>query len=355
MDKSNIPSDVFDVLKKGTVIPALPLTLDAHRKWDEEGQLLLLRYYLDAGAGGLAVGVHSTQFEIREAGIDLFKPLLAFASKAIDRFSARRPVVKIAGVCGPTAQAALEADYAREQGYHAALLSLSAFAGSSIKETLSHCREIARHIPLFGFYLQPVIGGRRWPYRFWRDFAEIGNVIGIKMAPFNRYCSLDVVRGIVDAGREQDIMLYTGNDDNIVADLLTEYSFSSGDRAKRCRVRGGLLGHWAVWTRKAVELLDEIHRLTGSQDGIPRELMTRAAQITDANAAFFDAANDFRGCIPGIHEVLRRQGLMKNRYCLHPGLDLSPGQKEEIDRVLFSYPHLSDDDFVRENIDRWIG
>ena len=347
---ADINPEVLAGFRKGCVIPAQPLALDAERKFSPRHQRALCRYYIDAGVGGIAVGVHSTQFEIRKKEIGLFEPVLKQTAGFIDEWSERsgRKILKVGGVCGKTEQALYEAEFEADCGYDAALLSLSAFAGESVEAMLEHCRKIAQIIPVIGFYLQPSVGGRILPYEFWREFAEINNVIGIKMAPFNRYCTLDVVRAVAESGK--DITLYTGNDDNIVIDLLTEYRF--GERA--VRIKGGLLGHWCCWTRKAVELLDEIHALIDSGREIPAELLTRNVQVTDCNAAFFDPAHSFAGCIPGIHEVLHRQGLLPGIWCLNPAEVLSPGQSEEISRVHDSYPHLHDDEFVKANLDKWL-
>jgi dihydrodipicolinate synthase/N-acetylneuraminate lyase len=321
-------------LGEGVVIPAHPLALTAERKLDERRQRALTRYYLAAGAGGVAVGVHTTQFEIRDCG--LLAPVLELAMEELRRVDS----IRIAGIVGKTAQAIQEAELAARLGYHAGLLSLGAMASASVPELLEHARAVASVIPLFGFYLQPAVGGRVLPYEFWRAFAEIENVVAIKIAPFNRYQTIDVIRAVAESGR--DIALYTGNDDNILLDLLTPYRFGK----TTLRIVGGLLGHWAVWTRRAVELLEQRCSLNDS--------LTLAIEITDSNAAFFDAANGFRGCIAGIHEVLRRQGLLAGRWCLNPSEDLSPGQMEEIDRVYRAYPHLNDDDFVRQRLDEWL-
>jgi dihydrodipicolinate synthase/N-acetylneuraminate lyase len=321
-------------LRKGAVIPAHPLALTAERKLDERRQRALTRYYLAAGSGGVAVGVHTTQFEIRDCG--LLAPVLELAMEELRRAES----IRIAGIVGKTAQAVKEAELADRLGYHAGLLSLGAMASASVPELLDHARAVASVIPLFGFYLQPAVGGRVLPYEFWRAFAEIENVAAIKIAPFNRYQTIDVIRAVAESGRE--IALYTGNDDNILLDLLTPYRFDN----KTLRIVGGLLGHWAVWTRRAVELLEQRCKLNDS--------LTLAIEITDSNAAFFDAANGFRGCIAGIHEVLHRQGLLAGRWCLNPSEDLSPGQMEEIDRVYRAYPHLNDDSFVRQHIDEWM-
>lgn len=332
-----------DQLQHGLVIPAHPLALDHERKLDERRQRALTRYYLAAGAGGVAVAVHTTQFAIRDPKIGLFKPVLQLASEEM----LEREVVKIAGVCGRTPQAMGEAETATELGYDAALLRLAAWPHATIPELLGHARQVASLIPVIGFYLQPGVGGRSLSYRFWREFAEIENVVAIKIAPFNRYQTLDVVRAVVDSGRSGDIALYTGNDDNILIDLLTQFDFGG-----TCvRMVGGLLGHWAVWTRTAVSHL-ALARQCGDQ--VPRGLLTLAQQIGDSNAALFDPAHGFRGSIAGIHEVLRRQGLLAGTWCLDPDQGLSPGQSEEIDRVYRLYPHLNDDWFVQEHLDEWL-
>ncbi len=356
MKIEQIPADILSTIRKGTVIPAHPLALTSDRKLDVRHQRALTRYYIDSGAGGIAIGVHSTQFEIRDPRVGLFEPVLQLASRTIDEWCdlRGRSILKVAGVCGKTEQALREAGFAGESGFHACLVSLGALAGESLPALVSHCRQVAGVMPVIGFYLQPSVGGRILPYRFWREFAEIDNVLAIKIAPFNRYQTLDVVRAVCEASREADITLYTGNDDNIVVDLLTEYRIQTPRAEKKLRIAGGLLGHWAVWTRKAVEQLEEIRTLRSCNAPIPSQMLTLAAEITDANAAFFDAPNRFAGCIPGIHEVLRRQGLMPGTWCLNPGETLSPGQAEEIDRVYASYPHLNDDDFVRAHLEEWL-
>jgi len=343
-----------EVLRQGVVIPASPLALNAQRRWDERRQRALWRYYIAAGAGGIAVGVHTTQFAIRDPKIGLFRPLLELANEEFDRADATRhqPLVRIAGVCGDTPQALYEAELAREMGFHAGLLSLSALKEAHDDTLIAHCRQVAEVIPLVGFYLQPAVGGRVLSYHFWRRFAEIENVVAIKIAPFNRYQTLDVVRAIAEAERD-DIALYTGNDDNIVLDLLTPYRFTVGSKQVERRIVGGLLGHWAVWTKRAVELLERCHAVAREQT-IPADLLLLAVEVTDCNAAFFDAANGFRGCIAGIHEVLRRQGLLEGIWCLDPNETLSLGQAEEIDRVYRSYPHLNDDAFVAEHLHEWL-
>jgi dihydrodipicolinate synthase/N-acetylneuraminate lyase len=349
---SHLDGEVAAALSHGLVIPACPLALSLARKFDERRQRALVRYYLDAGAGGLAVGVHTTQFAIREPRNGLLQPLLQLVAEEVHR--ADRPTtVLIAGVCGPTAQALAEAALARSRGYHAALLSLGALKDFSEERLLDHCRAVAEVIPLVGFYLQPAAGGRLLPFSFWRRLAEIDRVVAIKIAPFNRYQTLDVVRAVIEAGRD-DLALYTGNDDNIVLDLLTPYRLENSTGKAERRIVGGLLGQWAVWTRKAAELVKECHRLVNQGGNVPADMLRRQVELTDANAAIFDAANNFAGCIPGIHEVLRRQGLLEGTWCLDPSETLSPGQAEEIDRVCRAYPHLNDDEFVRENLDRWL-
>jgi len=296
----------------------------------------------------LAVGVHTTQFAIREPKHGLFHPVLDLVADELDRV-ARPAFVRIAGVCGPTHQALAEARLARELGYHAGLLSLGALGHESEVRLLEHSRAVAEVLPVVGFYLQPSVGGRVLPFSFWRRFAAIGQVVAIKIAPFNRYQTIDVVRAVIEAGRG-DIALYTGNDDNIIPDLITPFRFGTTER----RIVGGLLGQWAVWTRTAVSLLEECHRVVEQGGAVPADLLRRHVELTDANAAIFDAANQFAGCIPGIHEVLRRQGLFSGTACLDPAETLSPGQAEEIDRVCRAYPHLADDVFVREHLDRWL-
>jgi dihydrodipicolinate synthase/N-acetylneuraminate lyase len=357
MQIADIPAGPRQRLTHGMVIPAHPLALTAERKLDERHQVALTRYYVDAGVGGIAVGVHTTQFEIRDPHIGLFEPVLALAAETADAWcarSGREAVLKAAGVCGHTAQALAEARLAHDLGYHACLLSLAAWRDEDLDAILAHCRRVAEIMPLFGFYLQPAVGGRLLPYAFWRGLMEIENVLAIKIAPFNRYQTLDVVRAVCAAGREAEVVLYTGNDDNILLDLLTEYAFATADGVHMARMVGGLLGHWAVWTRRAVELVDHVNRLVRGSETLPRHLLTLATQITDANAALFDAANNYAGCIAGLHEVLRRQGLMRGTWCLNPAEQLSPGQAAEIDRVYAAYPSLNDDAFVNEHRDCWL-
>lgn len=352
-----MPSEkILSLLKQGVVIPAHPLALDANRRMDEKRQKALTRYYLDSGARGLAVGVHTTQFEIRDPKIGLFRPVLELAGQEINQFAERenQPVIKIAGIIGSTRQAVQEAKIITDLGYDIGLLSLAALAKASNSELLQHCREISQIIPLMGFYLQPAVGGRILDFEFWKSFAEIENVVAVKMAPFNRYQTLDVIRGVAESCRRDEIALYTGNDDNIVNDLLTKFNILSGAESVTMNIVGGLLGHWAVWTRKVVEIFNQIKNITFTGKNIPPELLALGTQITDCNAAFFDVNNNFSGVIAGIHEVLRRQGLLEGIWTLNSAETLSPGQNEQIDRVYAAYPHLNDDDFVRSNIDRWM-
>ncbi len=354
---TSIDPAIHEILQRGTVIPACPLALTAQLKLDPRRQRALWRYYAAAGAGGVAVGVHTTQFAIRDDQVGLFEPLLALAADEFDSLDAaagrRPPLVRIAGLCGQTAQATAEAALARENGFHAGLLNLSAMSEADDDGLIAHCRAVAEVIPLFGFLLQSGIGGRDLPYSFWRRFVEIENVVAIKIAAFNRYQTIDVARAVVESAR-QDIALYTGNDDNIVADLLTPYRFDVGGRAAERRIVGGLLGHWAVWTSRAVELLNECHRIVAADAAVPVEMLRRNIEVTDANAALFDAPNGFAGCIPGVHEILRRRGLLEGTWCLDPKEVLSPGQSRELDRICRAYPHLTDDSFVAEHLDQWL-
>jgi dihydrodipicolinate synthase/N-acetylneuraminate lyase len=351
---ATLDANIRSTLDKGVAIPAHPLALNSSRKLDERRQRALARYYIAAGVGGLAVGVHTTQFQIRNPEVGLFRPVLELAAEEMSRADEKRQqkLVRIAGVCGKTDQAVKEAQLLRELGYHAGLLSLAAMASADIDAIVAHCRAVADVIPVVGFYLQPAVGGRVLPYAFWRKFVEIPNVVAIKLAPFNRYQTLDVVRAVAEAGRA-DIALYTGNDDNIVLDLITPYRFHVGGKQVERRFVGGLLGHWSVWAKKAVELLDECHAAS-ARNAIPAELLARNIEVTDSNAAFFDAANAFAGCIAGLHEVLRRQGLLENILCLDPHETFGQGQMAEIDRVYKAYPHLNDDAFVAEHRDTWL-
>lgn len=349
------PTFVHKALLEGLVIPAHPLALTHERRLDIRRQRALTRYYHAAGAGGVAVGVHTTQFEIRLPQFRLFEPVLSLAAETITACDSAtgRQTVRIAGVIGGTKQAVAEAAFARELGYHIGLLSLAAFREADDDTLITHCQTVAHEIPLMGFYLQPAAGGRILPYTFWRRFVEIPNVVAIKIAPFNRYQTLDVIRAVAESGRAGEIALYTGNDDNIVQDLVSPYRVPAQKGTVTLRFCGGLLGHWACWTREAVVLLQRC-KLVKITSEIPADLLALAGQVTDANAAFFDAPNNFAGCIAGIHEVLRRQGLLDNLVTLNPRERLSPGQAEEIDRVWQAYSHLNDDAFVRENLDSWL-
>jgi hypothetical protein len=341
-------------LLDGQVIPAQPLALDANRKFSERHQRAITRYYVAAGVGGLAVGVHSTQFEIREPRHGLFRPVLELAARTIDEELARapRPFIKISGICGRTDQALREAELARGLGYQAGLVSLAAFKEDGEDALVAHCARVAEAIPVVGFYLQPAAGGRLAGHGFWRRFAEIPNVLAIKIAPFNRYQTIDVVRAVAESGRE-DIALYTGNDDSIIVDLLTPFTFGRDGRRVTRRIVGGLLGHWGVWTNSSVRLLDEIKKARTAPT-LEARWLDRGIAVTDMNAALFDAANGFRGCIPGILEVLRRNGLVPSIHCLNPHEVLSPGQAEELTRVARAYPELTDDAFIAAQRDRWL-
>jgi len=342
-------------LKRGVVIPAHPLALTSERRLDERRQRALSRYYLAAGAGGLAVGVHTTQFAIHRPEIGLLKPVWTLAAEEFDRHETDggARLVRVAGICGDTRQAAAEAQLARDLGYNYGLLNLGDLRGSTVSALVDHCRAIADVMAVFGFYLQPGIGGVDLPFEFWTAFCEIDAVAAIKVAAFDRYRTIDVVRAVAESGRT-DIALYTGNDDNIVVDLVTTYRFRTDSGEVDCRFVGGLLGHWAVWTSRAVELLQQCHDVDRATPTGAGPLLTLAAEVTDANAALFDAANGFRGCIPGIHEVLRRQGLLEGVWCLDEQEQLSPGQMAEIQRVTDSYPHLVDDAFVAAHLDEFL-
>ncbi len=354
---SPLPADVARALQRGVVIPAHPLALDANRKLIERRQRALSRYYLAAGAGGLAVGVHTTQFEIRNPEIGLFKPVLQIAAEEMNRFEAARggdPIVRIGGICGPTAQAVNEASILRELGYHAGLLNLGALAEASDDELIEHCRTVSEALPIVGFYLQPGSGGRILSYAFWRRLMENPRVVAIKIAPFNRYRTLDVIRAVVESGRD-DVALYTGNDDNIVHDLITPHRFLRNGEPVTRRFVGGLLGHWAVWTRAAVNVLNTCHEAVRSGGPIDPNILALGIEVTDCNAAVFDVANGFAGSTAGIHEILRRQGLVEGLWLLSEKRSrLSPGQAEELTRVAKAYPHLTDDDFVREHLSEWM-
>ncbi|UTE77435.1 dihydrodipicolinate synthase family protein [Rossellomorea sp. KS-H15a] len=343
MLREEIKSLLFD----GTVIPAHPLALNEDRSLDEKGQRRLTNYYVESGAGGIAIGVHTTQFEIREPEFNLYERVLSLAVEEVNKKKLTRPFIKVAGICGSTNQAVKEAKTAKGLGYDLGLLSNGGLQDWKEEELLERARKVAEVIPVFGFYLQPSVGGRVLSYEFWKAFSEIPNVWAIKMAPFNRYQTLDVIRAVCHSSRCEEVALYTGNDDNIVNDLLTTFQFNVDGNIVNKQIVGGLLGHWAVWTRKAVSLLEEIKSIR-DLDQVPSHLLTRGQEVTDANAAFFDSANNFRGCISGINEVLRRQGLLKGNWCLLEKEKLSPGQNSEIDRVYRDYPHLNDDDFVHD-------
>lgn len=354
-------SAVLQHLREGVVIPALPLALNSKRELDERRQRALTRYYMAAGSGGLAVAVHTTQFEIREPEHELLKPVLTIGIEEIKRYEEQtgKTIIKVAGICGNTEQAVREAEQARDLGYDIGLLSLAAMKDADDKTLTEHAAKVGEVLPLVGFYLQPSVGGRILGIDFWRGFAEIENVVAIKMAPFNRYQTIDVVRAVAEVGRElsddksQGIALYTGNDDNIVMDLLGTWEFKVGDKVVTQRIVGGLLGHWACWTQKAVGLLGQCHKFNGTGT-MPESMNLLNRQVTDMNAAIFDPAHAFHGCIAGVHEVLRRQGLLEGIWCLNPNETLSPGQAEEITRVCEAYPHLVDDTFIAKHLDEWL-
>lgn len=341
-----LSEDALAVFRAGAVIPAHPLALDAQRRLDRRRQRALTRYYLDAGSGGLAVGVHTTQFAIRDAG--LYEPVLELAVETAAEWT-NRPLFLIAGAAGRTEQAVAEARTARRLGYHAVLLSLAALKGEPEDALVAHCSAVAEELPLIGFYLQPAVGGLPLPRSFWRRLARIENVIGLKVAPFDRYATLDTIHGVAEAGAAERISLYTGNDDHIVLDLTVPFRTEAGE----LRFVGGLLGHWSVWTHTAVQLLERCRAARGAPS-VPAALLALDSAVTECNAAFFDVANRFHGVIAGCHEVLRRQGLLEGRWCLDPTEDLSPGQAEAIDRVYRLYPELADDDFVAANLERWL-
>lgn len=354
MHWSDVPAESLTVLRRGAVIPAHLLALDGERRLDAHRQRALTRYYLDAGVGGVAVGVHSTQFAIREAG--LYRPVLELAMRTArewEPLGGRRPLFMIAGLAGRTDQAVREARLATSIGYHAGLLSLAAMQGADEDELIEHCHAVADVMPLVGFYLQPAVGGIPLSVGFWRRFAKLDNVVAIKMAPFNRYRTLDVIRGVTAACAETRVTLYTGNDDHIVLDLLAPFTFMRDGAPITVRIRGGLLGHWSVWTRAAVQLLERIHAAVEAGN-VPPELLALDAQVTDCNNALFDVAHDFHGCIAGCHEVLRRQGLLQGIWCLDPQEGLSDGQAAELSRVVHDYPHLTDDAFVAQHRERWL-
>lgn len=339
---------ILQLLQEGTVIPAHPLALTAQGKMNEAAQRRLTQYYMASGAGGIAVGVHTTQFEIRKPEFNLYEPVLRLAAEEVDNAGLQRPFIKIAGICGPTDAAVAEAKLAVKHGYHLGLVSMGGLQSYSEKELIRRIEKIADIIPVFGFYLQPAVGGRVLSYEFWKDFADVSNVLAIKVAAFNRYQTLDVVRAVCSSQRSNEISLYTGNDDNIISDLLTPYRFHINGEETEKRFVGGLLGHWAIWTTKAVALLAEIKFCIKNNYGGAEALLAKGVAVTDMNAAIFDTKYNFKGCIAGIHEVLKRQGLLEGIWCLNPEEQLSPGQAEEIDRVYAMYPELTDDNFVKQ-------
>lgn len=344
-----LSKELKQLLDQGTVLPAHPLALTSKREIDEFHQRQLTRYYIESGAGGVAVGVHSTQFEIRDPEINLFETVLKWASEEVDKANLQRPFLKIAGICGPTNQAIAEAKLAADLGYDIGLLSMGGLQGWTEEQILDRVKAVAEVIPVFGFYLQPSVGGRIFSFDFWQKFVEIDNVEAIKCASFNRYQTLDVMRAVANSSRREKISMYTGNDDNIVADLLTEYKFPVDGKIETVGFKGGLLGHWAVWTNNVVQLMERVKSYRENKTVEEAEaLLSLGVQITDVNAALFDPANDFHGCIPGIHEVLRKQGLLLGRWCLNPKEELSNGQLEEINRVYENYPQLNDDEFVNQ-------
>ena len=346
--------EIKSLLHKGAVIPAHPLALNEDRRLNESRQRLLTRYYMASGAGGIAIGVHTTQFKIRDPKINLYQKVLQLAIEEIENADLDRPFIKVGGVSGDTEQAVYEAQICAELGYDIVLVSTNGLGNWSEAALLDRAAKIAQIIPVFGFYLQPAVGGRVLSFDFWKAFSEIKNLHAIKMAPFNRYQTLEVVRAVCASSRCDEIALYTGNDDNIVVDLLTTYNVKVGNKFIKKDIVGGLLGHWAVWTQKAVTLLNRVHAIKKSGSDITQEIMTLNVEVTDANAAFFDAANNFQGCIAGLHEVLRRQGILTGIWCLDENETLSAGQYQEIDRVYRDYPDLNDDSFVRMNLNEWM-
>lgn len=348
MEQTKLTSPTAKLLREGTFIPAHPLALNQDIQLDEARQRRLTRYYIACGVGGVAVGVHTTQFEIRKPEVNLLETVLQIAAEEIDKAQINGPFIKVAGIVGPTDNALKEAESALKYGYHLGLLSMGGLQNYSEEYLIQRAEEISKIIPLFGFYLQPAVGGRVLSYEFWRSFADIPNVHAIKIAAFNRYQTLDVIRAVCNSKRRDDIALYTGNDDNIVADLLTTYRFMVNGEKVEKKFVGGLLGHWAVWTKKAVELFNEIKQCSANNSSGIEKLLSKGIEVTDMNAVLFDVKNSFHGCIPGIHEVLRRQGLLEGRWCLNPKEELSSGQMEEIDRIYKMYPQNTDDDFVKQ-------
>jgi hypothetical protein len=343
---NNLSSEKKELLYQGTVIPAHPLALTADYELNEINQRRLTRYYIESGVGGIAVGVHTTQFEIRKPEINLLEAVFSITAQEVEKAGLTRPFLKIAGICGQTDQAISEAKLAQKYGYDMGLVSMAALGDRSEEEVIEHIRTVAQIIPVFGFYLQSAIGGRVYSYNFWEAFVNIPNVLAIKIAAFNRYQTLDVVRALCNSPRKDEVALYTGNDDNIVVDLITPYRFEINNEVVEKRFVGGLLGHWAVWTNKAVRLLAEIKEVTHTHTHAFEALLTKNVEVTDMNAAIFDPSHAFHGCISGVHQVLFKQGLLDGIWCLNPAEKLSEGQEQEIERVSKAYPHLIDDDFV---------
>ena len=352
-----VNTDIINKLRSGCVIPAHPLALHADNKIDEQHQKALTRYYLASGAGGLAIGVHTTQFAIHNSKVGLYRPVLGLAGETAQEYAKStncgEPIM-IAGIVGETRQAVKEAELARELGYHIGLLSLTALRGKSVDDLIDHARQVAKVIPIMGFYLQEAISQMVLDAEFWRKFVEIEGVLAIKIAPFNRYQTLDVLEAVAHSGRADEIALFTGNDDNIIADLLTKHEFNVDGRTVSLQIVGGLLGQWACWTKRAVEYLAGIKKIRETKMQIPQKMLTLASQLTLANKAIFDADNHFAGCIPGILYVLKRQGLVEEVRTLDEHECLSPGQAEKIDKIIENYPQLCDDDFVKENLDTWL-
>jgi len=348
---NSLPTSIKELLLKGTVIPAHPLALDTKRKLDEKRQRALTRYYIDAGAGGIAVGVHTTQFEIRLPHYNLYEVVLRIAAAEVEKAKLKRPFIKVAGIVGPIAQAVNEAELARALNYDLGLLSNGGLSNQTENALIERAQRVSEVIPVFGFYLQPAVGGRELSFDFWSRFAAIKNVHAIKVAAFNRYQTLDVVRAVCQSERADEIALYTGNDDNIVGDLLTPYHFEWNGKTIEKNFVGGLLGHWAFWTKRAVELLDQIKTIDPKD---VRAMLTKGIEVTDVNAAVFDPSHQYHGCISGINEILRRQGLLKTNLCLSEKETLSPGQAAEIDRVCNAYKHLHDDQFIEDNLKHWL-
>lgn len=349
--------NIIDTLRSGCVIPAHPLALNSDRKLDERRQKALTRYYLSSGAGGLAVGVHTTQFAVHNSEIGLYQPVLELAIETARKFAMSTDIgepIMIAGIVGNTKNAVREARLAQDLGYHLGLLSLTALRGKSIDELVDHAKEVAQIIPVMGFYLQEVISRMVLPIEFWRKFVEIPNVLAIKISPFNRYQTLDVLEAVAHSGRASEVALYTGNDDNIISDLLTQNEFNVNGRPVSLRIVGGLLGQWACWTKRAVEYLTHIKSIRESNTPVPQQMLILANQLTLANKAIFDADNHFAGCIPGISYVLKQQGLLKEVITLNPDEQLSPRQADKIDKMRSNYPHLTDDDFVKDNLHKWL-